>query len=294
MELTGHGLTLWFGTPDTPCPGADFAGGPAVINVGVAPAAPANRVQLRYRVDDSFPRYVHGTLVKTDARNTRQYFRAQLPWLPPGAGVKYAPIFTNSRHTLTTPDYPGAFSVPARRPSGVTSGEPRAAPPTNAPAISAGRFPFQLEFLFGITCQMRREVIGATPDGLRFDFLIEHGVIKGPRLNGRFRAEGGDWMRIRPDGIGIPDIRVTFELDDRTLILMESAGTFDLGPDGYTRALAGQFPPFGNFMSTPRFHTSNPNYAWLARASTFGVGLVDMKTLVVRDDVFQIVRAGGQ
>jgi hypothetical protein len=201
-------------------------------------------------------------------------------------------MLTSSGRTVTTPDYPAAFSVPEPRQSRVALAKPHPAPTALSPAITLGRFPFQLEFLFGITCQMRREVIGETPDGLRFDFLIEHGVIEGPRLKGRFRAEGGDWMRLRPDGIGIPDIRVTFELDDRTLILMESAGTFDLGPDGYARAVANQLPPYGNFMSTPRFYTSNPNYAWLVRASTFGVGLVDMKTFVVRDDVFEIVRAG--
>lgn len=291
MELSGHGFTLWFGTPDTPGPKAGGAGGPALVTVGVTPSSPRNRVQVRYRVNDSLPQYVQGRLVRTDPANTRQYFLAQLPWMPPGARIEYAPVLTNSGRTLTTPDYPASLPVSASAQSDTTSAVPHAVSSTCSPAITAGRFPFQLEFLFGITCKMRHEVIGETGDGLRLNFLIDHGVVAGPKLNGRFRREGGDWMRIRQDGIGIPDIRVTFELNDGTLVLMESGGTFDLGPGGYAPALAGTFPPTGNFMSTPHFYTSNPDYAWLVRASTFGVGLVDMKTLVVRDDVFRIVRA---
>src|SRR6478736_4064533 len=87
----------------------------------------------------------------------------------------------------------------------IAASEPAAA---EAPASSsfpaydtAGtpRFGYDLEFLGALTVQLRAEVLGHTPQGFRINFFVVHGEAHGPRLRGRVRPEGGDWMCIRPD-----------------------------------------------------------------------------------------------
>ena len=44
-------------------------------------------------------------------------------------------------------------------------------------------------------------------------------------------------MIVRRDGVGVADVRITYETDDGALLLSRYYGIFDLGPGGYERAL---------------------------------------------------------
>ena len=64
------------------------------------------------------------------------------------------------------------------------------------------------------------EAIGALPDGLRVNFQNVGGEVTGPRIRGKVRPSGGDWVTVRKDGVAILDARITLETDDHALILV--------------------------------------------------------------------------
>ncbi|MFL6449180.1 MAG: DUF3237 domain-containing protein [Bryobacteraceae bacterium] len=287
MQFDNQLSRLWFGTDDAPAPAESVsAADPVHLRIAVEPAAPLNQVHVRYRTNGGVQRLLTAALDRDQSSSKKQIFKVQFPFMAPGTVVEYAPFLTRAGQVLDSlvdGSYPTRFRVNE-------TDTPVQQPPQEAVDPAQGRFPFRLRLIFSITCKLRPEVIGDTPDGLRYNFLIEEGTIDGPLLRGKFLPEGGDFMRVRTDGIGIPSIRVTFLLDDGAKVYMESAGWFDFGPNGYENAKAGRFAAAGNLISYPYFFTSHPKYSWLLRAQCFGVGVVDLKAFVVRDDVHQILR----
>jgi hypothetical protein len=53
------------------------------------------------------------------------------------------------------------------------------------------------------------EIIGEVPEGLRANFYVTGGTISGPKVFGKFRLAGGDWLLLRRDGVAILDIKAT-------------------------------------------------------------------------------------
>ena len=64
----------------------------------------------------------------------------------------------------------------------------------------------------------------------------------GPRADRRDPAAGGDWMRVRPDGIGVCAINALIRPDDGGVVLTEYSGLVDFGPDGYAALAAAAAP----------------------------------------------------
>lgn len=287
-EFANQLSRLWFGTHDAPAPTENVSAADRVqLRIAVEPATPLNQVHVRYRVNGGVQRLLTAALDRGESSSKIQIFKVQFPLLVPGTVVEYAPFLTRAGQVLDSlidGRFPAKFAVSESENPDVEQLLTKRTDPAQ------GRFPFRLRFIFSITCKLKPEVIGDTPDGVRYNFLIEEGTVDGPLLRGKFLPEGGDFMRIRSDGIGIPSIRVTFLLDDGAKVYMESAGWFDFGPNGYENAKAGRFADAGNLISYPYFFTSHPKYAWLLRAQCFGVGVVDLKSFVVRDDVHQILR----
>ena len=87
------------------------------------------------------------------------------------------------------------------------------------------------------------EVIGPLAEGVRLNVYVTDGEVFGPRMRGRLRPVGGDWLTLRPDGVGILDVRATIELEDGALIYTAYGGVAELGTDGYQRFLKGDQPP---------------------------------------------------
>jgi hypothetical protein len=193
---------------------------------------------------------------------------------------------------ITTPSpFPSRFYV--SEPQAVSVDPPATSEPrSQGSELQLGSTPFQytMEHVARAAVQLskRPEVIGNTPDGLHIDFLVEGGTLRGDRLSGTVYSSGGDWMRIRTDGIGLANIFATIKTSDGALILMEAPGKIDLGEDGFERALTGNFPPTGQLVLNPVFLTSDDRYSWLNRLACISIGYVDMVALQVHYDLYGV------
>jgi hypothetical protein len=151
---------------------------------------------------------------------------------------------------------------------------------------SKPRFRYGLDFFAALTVDLRAEILGATPEGYRINFYVVRGRVLGPRIDAIVEPHGGDWMFIRPDGIGDVNIQITYRTRDGALILEQAEGVFDLGPDGYAKVAAGQFQGTPAFYATPTWSTAHPNWQWLNRCQGMGVGQVVMDKLQVQCDIY--------
>jgi truncated hemoglobin YjbI len=100
-------------------------------------------------------------------------------------------------------------------------------------------------------------------------------------------------MRIRRDGVAIVSVQACFETPAGARVYGTYGGIFDLGPDGYARALRDDYDPLPPVVVTPTYATADPSLGWLNRAQCIGVGRVDMKALRVEFDVY-VVRVDGR
>jgi hypothetical protein len=132
------------------------------------------------------------------------------------------------------------------------------------------------------------EVIGPLSDGLRVNVYVTDGQITGARMQGRVRPVGGDWLTIRPDGIGVLDVRATLELAGGALVYTTYGGVAELGPDGYEQFLAGNPPARVQLRIAPRYYTSHSDYLWLNRLQCIGIGEVDMQRMKVTYDIYAV------
>src|SRR5213596_1683424 len=101
------------------------------------------------------------------------------------------------------------------------------------------------------------EAIGPTPHGMLSIFPITGGSFEGERLRGIVLG-GADWVTAAADGTRELDLRVTLETDDGALIHMTFTGVRD---DGHKY-----------FRTLPRFETAAPQYAFLHRLLSVGIG----------------------
>lgn len=126
-------------------------------------------------------------------------------------------------------------------------------------------------------------MIRPTPEGLRVNVYVTSGEVFGPKLQGHFRPVGGDWLLIRPGGIGVLDVRATMEL-------RRSTGLYDLWwrrgtRTGYSQFMQGKPPARADLRIVPRYHTSHTGYLWLNRLQCVGIGVVDIEHLRVSYDI---------
>jgi len=107
MNLTHDGLTLWFGTPDTPGPFDEevVARVGASLIVGVHPASPLNSLLVRYRVDKGITQTVPGRELRCDYERARQYFTISFPPFVTGDLVEYWPILTCGGRQVPAPQH---------------------------------------------------------------------------------------------------------------------------------------------------------------------------------------------
>lgn len=291
MRHTHDGLTLWYGTQDAPAPeGIVDPTQNLCVTVGLSPARPSNTVRVLYRVGREFERTVRASLLPTVSNADAQYFQAFLPKFPPGSKVKYAVIGECCGLQVPGPDELADIEreIEVIRPSLSTSlqkdEEPFASP-------LKGRLPFHLEYFCHFTIQLvgdPPEIIGETPDGIKVNWYIKSGQFAGPKLNGRVRAQGGDWMTIRRDGIGLINVRATLETFDNALISLEHRGFFDLGENGYHNFLNKQWTPVPPLRISSRLHTAHHTYVWLNRIHFIGVGHVIMEKAIAEYDLYAV------
>lgn len=132
------------------------------------------------------------------------------------------------------------------------------------------------------------ETIGPVPEGIRVNFYATGGEITGPRIRGKIRPVGGDWLTLRKDGVALLDVRTTFETHDGALILITYQGVIDFGDDGFERFLRGDLPTAVQIRVSPRFLTGHPDYLWLNRLHCLGVGEYRAATNAASYDVYAV------
>ena len=288
MRYNHEGLTLWYGTEDTPAPeGVVESGDNLSVIAAVSPVNPSNIVSLLYRVEGGFERTVRASLLRNEHWAGRQYFRASFPRLPPGSKVEYSVIGENSGRrvpSLCAMAGPNRqFEIP--RTDAPTSERNE----TSHPNLSEGRLPFRLEYFCHFTVRLGEsppEIIGETPEGIKVNWYISGGEFAGPMLTGKIRDEGGDWMTIRRDGIGIIGVRATLETHDGALISVDYSGVFELGENGYENFLKKKWPPTPPTRTCPRLLTSHPKYLWVNRLQCIGIGRVIMSEFLAEYDMY--------
>ena len=132
--------------------------------------------------------------------------------------------------------------------------------------------PPDLEFLFEARVQLHLPPldVGSMSDGNRIIFLVKGGTFEGPHLRGRVVPDaGGDWIRIRPDGSGLLDVRFCLETHDNALLYVRWEGKVWTAPEDAEYAFDVEKPddPAGAwryyFRAAPLFETGDERYAWL-------------------------------
>ena len=148
---------------------------------------------------------------------------------------------------------------------------------------------YNLEHLFSYTVILDEpEVIGPVPEGIRVNFHFTGGEVTGPKVYGKLRPVGADWLTIRTDGVGILEVRATIETQDEALIYSSYTGVGDLGEDGYDKFLQGELPPIVPVRVVPRCLTAHPDYQWLNRLQCLGIGEIDVANLKVGYDLYAV------
>lgn len=149
--------------------------------------------------------------------------------------------------------------------------------------------PYEMPHLFSYSATLAPpEVIGPVPQGLRVNFYVTSGELRGPLARGRLRPVGGDWVLLSRDGVGHMNVRATAELEDGALVFMEYTGILDLGESGYEDFLAGRLPPSAALRTSIRMSTAHPAHQPLNRLLCLGVGSADFSTLSVDYDVYAL------
>ncbi|MBY0433035.1 MAG: DUF3237 domain-containing protein [Cyclobacteriaceae bacterium] len=118
------------------------------------------------------------------------------------------------------------------------------------------------EFLYKIDIVLEPGVeLGKTPLGKRVIYTVKGGTFNGPKLKGKVRQAGGDWV-LRLDSITTKlDVKLLLETDDGQLISNNYTGIVRNNPDGTTY-----------WRITPTFETSSKKYEWLNYLLAVGVG----------------------
>ncbi len=133
-----------------------------------------------------------------------------------------------------------------------------------------------MEYLCSLSAQLGQPTqVGDTPAGQRLIVPVVSGSVQGPRLNGTIQpAMSGDWLLVRPDGVGSVDVRGTIETDDGAFIYINYRGYLTNVPDNLPRWIQGEDIPHDDyyFAVTPYFETGAPQYAWLQQVVTVGIG----------------------
>src|SRR5208337_753666 len=285
-EYSEKGLTLRWEAPDLVASGRQGPG-PRIV-VAARPAHPSNAVSAVYAVNGGASRIARGYRIQLAPRpDGEEWFAVDLPLPEDGALLEFVPILSCSGREADPRRGGFAFTPLAQQPAPRAAGAEPSARGRIAPSHPA-RFAFEPEFLFRVTVPLERDKypVGETPDGLRLNFVLGiGGRVNGPALMGEIVHRGGDWMRVRPDGVGIANIHALIKPDGGGVILTEYGGIVDFGPDGYRLLAAGGGPKRAPVRLAPRYLTSEPRLCWMNRLQCLGVGEVDLERYLVEYDL---------
>lgn len=291
MNVSNEGLSLWYGTPDAHAPEDDSVmprDGVSLV-IGVRPANPANNVAVRYRVDGGHPQELPGRELRTDYQRQAQYFAVSFPAFPSGSLVEYSPRLMNAGRQVPAPHlqdrYPSRFHLagPLASPAASSTRGPGHA--TAAPRQL--RYPARLSFVANVSVEFGPiQYVGETSSGMRVNFNVCAGTVRGDGFRARVAEGSTDAMLIRRDGVGLVRIRAVFATEDGAMLSVESGGNVDFGTDGYQRALAHKLPDRSPIVVSPLISTLHPKYKWLGGVQCIGVGATQLDSGRASYDVY--------
>jgi hypothetical protein len=116
-------------------------------------------------------------------------------------------------------------------------------------------------------------VVGQTPNGYRRIGVIQGGSFEGDRLSGVV-VSGNDWQSVRTDSCIKLDVRLVLKTTDGALIVM-TYQCLRAGPPNIIEKLdKGEFvdPKSYYFRMNPVFETGAPQFDWMNRIISVGVG----------------------
>jgi hypothetical protein len=302
MRQARDGSVIRWGDADTPAPPQVVSRGlPAPITVAVSPVRPGHAVTVEYRVNGGPVRQAMALPLPGAHHANARLFRALLPGQLSGL-VDFLPVLRFAgqpispclRESTDCPRYqvgggaaPGATAWTTPQASADASATP------SPELMGEPRWEWNTRFLWTGSIGIRKEVVGGTPDGLRINWYFTEGRFVGPDHEGVVLPGGGDFMRIRQDGIGVVNV-ITELLQTRTgaRLYCSYGGMFDLGADGYARAMRGEFDAFPPFVTSPTYTTADKDLAWLNRTQCLGLGRVDTKAMRIEFDVYTVSVGG--
>ncbi len=129
-------------------------------------------------------------------------------------------------------------------------------------ALTANAQKLESEFLYKINLSLDAAIdIGKIPIGKRVIYPITGGTFEGPKLKGKVRTFGADWV-LRLDSMTTKlDVRLLLETEDGQLISSTYTGIVYNNPNGTTY-----------WRIAPLFETSSKKYEWLNYLLGIGVG----------------------
>ena len=259
---------------------------PAVV-VGTPDAHPLDIVRVLLREDGAPATVIRAVRDTATSGDPAQWFRAHLPALAPDRAAEYRVEWLRAGRRIAALPADGSWYHLVGAPDRTAPDRPVADQPAAEPQAPSGpRFGYGLEFFGAVTVDLKAERIGPTPQGYRINFTVTGGRVVGPAVDAVVEPGGGDWMCVRPDGIGEVDIKITLRNRDGALIFEQAGGVFDTGPDGYAQMAAGTLGGAPPLYVTPTWSTAHPAWTWLNRRQGIAFGHVTMATLQVRCDIY--------
>lgn len=263
---------------------------PTLINISITPYSLGHPVILEYRANNGAVQSAHALPAPADPSSKTRQFQAVLP---NGArsNVEHNPVLLlngkpiSPRLGINTQATIHSNTAQRGLMAAGFNANSSAAMPSDA---SAFRWGWSANFLGSLKARLRKELVGPTPNGLRINWHVIEGNFVGADFQARILPGATDWMRILPNGIGFVDVKATFGTNDGSIIYGTYSGVFDLGPEGFKKALDNDPDPNPPVVVTPIYETAAPKLAWLNRLQCIGVGRVDMQALEVSFDVYRI------
>lgn len=251
------------------------------------PISSANVLRVIYSIDGGPERLTRGWSVGMDRETDTQAFVADLPAAPAGKPLRWRPVLTQGAREADPG--PEAMLPEGMVPLPVTA-DPKVA--ASQEDTSKPLFPFYCEYLFRIFAPFDRKSfsMGVTPDGIPMRFRVKAGgVVRGPAMNAEILEAGGDWMRVRPDGIGMVDVHALMRPESGGMLLNTYTGIADFGPDSFERLAAGHWPDLVPVRLVPRYLTSDPQWTWLNRVQCVAIGEVNIPENMIQYDEYAVL-----
>ena len=293
MQRARDGSVIWWGDADTPGPPSVVSPGAAAsVTVAVSPVRPGHAVMVDYRINRGPVRQAAAAPEPRAHDGSARLFRAILPGQRGGV-VEFMPVLRFAGQAIS-PSLAESAGSPRYKVGPAVAPIEAAGSPASPDGAPGGqpRWDWSTRYLGSLTATLRKELVGAGPDGLRIDWHVTGGRIVGPGLEGAVLPGATDWMRIRPDGIGVVNVQACFETRTGARIYASYGGVLDLGPDGYNRALHDDVCPFPPLVVAPTFVTADKQFEWLNRAQCVGVGRVDTRAPRVEWDLYTVLVGG--